>query len=182
MSECINKKWLEPIGLAFYLDKGKEGLKMKQYLTAEGKKELEKKLELYKTVKRKEAVEHIKIARDFGDLSENSEYDAAKEEQGLVESEIREMEEILRNCEVIDPKKLKLDTVSVGVTVVLYDDEFKEKVEYKIVGSTESDPNKGIISNASPVGKAVLGHKVGDIITVTTPGGSIKYKIKAIKA
>ena len=154
----------------------------KQYLTIEGKEELEKKLELYKTVKRKEAVEHIKTARDFGDLSENAEYDAAKEEQGIVEAEIVKMEEVLRNCEVIDPKKLKLDVMTVGVTVVLYDPEFKETVEYKVVGSTEADPNKGVISNQSPVGQAVLGHKVGDIVSVATPGGVIKYKIKAIKA
>ena len=152
----------------------------KHYLTPEGKKQLEEKLNLYKTVKRPENAKRIGTAREFGDLSENSEYDAAKDEQAQIEAEIAEMESILLNAEVIDPKKIKADTVSVGCKVKLYDEEFDEEVEYRITGSSESDPRNGIISNVSPVGKALIGHKKGEKVTVQTPGGSISYKIVGI--
>lgn len=152
----------------------------KHYLTPEGKKQLEEKLNFYKTVKRPEVVKRIGIAREFGDLSENSEYDAAKDEQAQIEAEISEMEDILLNAEVIDKKKLNADVVSVGCKVKLYDEDFDEEVEYRITGSSESDPRNGIISNVSPVGAALLGHKVGDSIVVKTPGGDTTYKVVAI--
>ncbi len=153
----------------------------KHYLTSEGKKQLEEKLAYYKQVKRAEAAKKIGMAREFGDLSENSEYDAAKEEQGQIEAEISEMEDILLSCEIIDKKKLSAEIVSIGTTVKLYDEEFDEEVSYKILGSTESDPANGIISNVSPVGAALLGHREGDTVTVNMPHGAIKYKILEIR-
>lgn len=152
------------------------------YLTLEGKKQLEEKLNYTKTVLRPEVVKRIGLAREYGDLSENSEYDAAKEEQARIEAEISEMEDILLNCEIISKKNIDTDTVNLGTTVKLYDEEFDEEVTYKILGSTESDPAKGVISNASPVGAALLGHRVGDIVTVNMPHGALKYKILAIRA
>ncbi len=153
----------------------------KHYLTPEGKAQLEEKLNYYKTVRRPEVVKRIGIAREFGDLSENSEYDAAKDEQAQVEAEIAEMENILLHAEVIDKKKLNKDVVSVGCKVTLFDEEFDEEVEYRISGSSESDPRNGIISNVSPVGKAVIGHSKGETITVQTPGGKTNYKIVRIE-
>lgn len=152
----------------------------KHYLTPEGKAQLEEKLNFYKTVKRPEVIKRIGIAREFGDLSENSEYDAAKDEQAQIEAEITEMESILLNAEVIDKKKIDNSTVSVGCVVKLYDEDFDEEVEYRISGSSESDPRNGVISNVSPVGKALIGHKKGEIITVKTPGGDTTYKIVSI--
>ncbi len=149
----------------------------KHYLTPEGKAQLEEKLNYYKTVKRPDVVKRIGIAREFGDLSENSEYDAAKDEQAQIESEIREMESILLNAEVIDKKKISDSAVMVGCKVTLYDEDFDEEVEYRITGSSESDPRNGIISNLSPVGKALIGHKKGENVTVKTPGGETIYKI-----
>ncbi len=149
----------------------------KHYLTVEGKKNLEEKLAYFKSVRRVEVAKKIGMAREFGDLSENSEYDAAKEEQAQVEAEISEMEDILLSCEIINKKKLDSDTISIGSQVTLYDEEFDEEVTYKILGSTESDPAKGIISNLSPVGSALLGHKKGDIVTVSMPTGDMRYKI-----
>jgi len=153
----------------------------KHYLTPEGKKQLEEKLHFYKTVKRPEVVKRIGIAREFGDLSENSEYDAAKDEQAQIEAEITEMEGILLNAEVIDKKKINSDVVSIGCKVKLYDEDFDEEVEYRITGSSESDPRNGIISNVSPVGKALIGHKKGETIDVRTPGGVTSYKIVGIE-
>ena len=153
----------------------------KHYLTPEGKKQLEEKLNYFKTVKRPEVVKRIGIAREFGDLSENSEYDAAKDEQAQIEAEITEMESILLHAEIIDKKKINNDIVSVGCKVTLYDEDFDEEVEYRISGSSESDPRNGIISNVSPVGKAVLGHKKGETISVQTPGGKSSFKIVKIE-
>jgi len=153
----------------------------KHYLTPEGKAQLEEKLNLYKTVKRPEVVKRIGIAREFGDLSENSEYDAAKDEQAQIEAEIAEMESILLNAEVIDKKNLVADVVSVGCKVTLYDEDFDEEVEYRISGSSESDPRNGVISNVSPVGKAIIGHKKGDKVEVRTPGGTTTYEIVKIE-
>jgi len=153
----------------------------KHYLTPEGKAQLEEKLNFYKTVKRPEVVKRIGIAREFGDLSENSEYDAAKDEQAQIEAEITEMESILLNAEVIDKKKISSDVVGIGCRVKLFDEDFDEEVEYRITGSSESDPRNGIISNVSPVGKALIGHKKGDTISVQTPGGSTSYKIVSIE-
>ncbi len=152
----------------------------KHYLTPEGKKQLEEKLNFYKTVKRPDVVKRIGIAREFGDLSENSEYDAAKDEQAQIEAEINEMENILLNAEIIDKKKINSDVVSIGCKVKIYDEEFDEEVEYRISGSSESDPRNGIISNVSPVGSALIGHKVGEIVKVNTPDGETEYKIVSI--
>ena len=134
----------------------------------------------YKTVRRVEVSKKIGVAREFGDLSENSEYDAAKEEQAQVEAEIREMEDILLTCQIIDTKDVTNDVVGIGSTVKLYDEEFDEELQYKILGSTESDPANGIISNISPVGSALLGHKKGDEVKVKMQGGDIVYKILSI--
>lgn len=153
----------------------------KYYLTPEGKAQLEEKLNYYKSVKRPDVVKRIGIAREFGDLSENSEYDAAKDEQAQIEAEITEMESILLNAEVIDKKNIDSDRVSVGCRVTLYDEEFDEEVEYRISGSSESDPKNGVISNLSPVGKAIIGHKKGDNVCVRTPGGEVNYKIVKIE-
>ena len=154
---------------------------MTQILTRQGKRQLEEKLDFYKKVKRVEVSKKIGVAREFGDLSENSEYDAAKDEQAQIESEIREMEDILLNCQIVDDKNTSKDVVSIGSTVRLYDEEFDEELEYRILGSTESNPSQGIISNISPVGSALLGHKKGEEIKVKTGGDIIVYKILDIK-
>lgn len=154
----------------------------KTYLTLEGKKQLEDRLTELKTVTRMEVAKKIGIAREFGDLSENAEYDSAKEEQALVESEIAEIEAKLRNCEIINTDKLNKKIVNVGSKVKLYDTTFEEEVEYQIVGSTESDPTKNLISNESPVGKAILGKKKGDTVVVVTNQHKIEYKILDIIA
>lgn len=154
----------------------------KTFLTPEGKIQLENRLNELKTVKRPEVTKKIGIAREFGDLSENAEYDAAKEEQGLIEAEILEIESKLRNCIIINKNELSTKNVAVGCTVKLYDKSFDEEIEYEIIGSTESDPIKGLISNESPVGKALLGKKKGDKVEVKTPGGIIEYEILEIRA
>lgn len=149
-------------------------------LTDEGLKKLEEELEYLKTQKRKEVAEKIKHARGFGDLSENSEYDEAKDEQAKVELRIVELEKMLKNAKVIDDSEINLDVVSVGTKLKIYDFEYDEELEYSIVGSTEADPSKGRISDESPIGKALLGKKTDDIIDIETPGGVIKVKILAI--
>lgn len=151
-----------------------------KYLTPEGKKQLEEKLDYLKSVKRPEVVKKIGIAREYGDLSENAEYDSAKEEQAALEAEIAEIEDLLLYAIVINKKNIDTSVVSVGTKVALYDEEFDEDVSYTITGSSESDPKNGFISNESPVGKALIGHKVGDKVAVTTPGGEIFYTIKKI--
>lgn len=153
---------------------------MKTYLTVEGKKELEDKLEYYKTIKRTEVTKAIGIAREYGDLSENSEYDAAKEAQAQLESEILDIETKLRDCVIIDKKKIDTSKVSIGCFVKVFDKDYNEEVEYKIVGSTESNPLKGFISNESPVGLALLNASVNDIVSVETPSGTSKLKILEI--
>lgn len=153
---------------------------MTHFLTVEGRKQLQDKLNYYKSTRRVEASEKIAIAREFGDLSENSEYDAAKEEQAQIEAEIRQMEDILLNCQIIDSKSNE-GVVNIGSTVTVYDEEFDEEMQLQILGSTESNPAKGIISNNSPVGSALLGKKVGDRVTVKMESGDICYKIIDIK-
>lgn len=153
---------------------------MTHFLTAEGKKQLEEKLNYFKSVKRNEVSEKIATAREFGDLSENSEYDAAKEEQAQIEAEIHQMEDILLDCQVIE-SKANAGEVGIGSTVLVYDEEFDEELSLTILGSTESNPAKGIISNNSPLGAALLGKKVGDKVSVKSEGGDICYKIKDIK-
>ena len=149
-------------------------------LTDEGLKKLEAELENLKTVKRKEIAEKIKVALSFGDLSENSEYDEAKNEQAFIEARIAEVEAMLKNVKVLDESELSTEHVGVGSKVKLKDMEFDEEVEYQIVGSTEADPNAGRISDESPIGKAILGHKVGDIVEVEVPDGMIAFELLEI--
>lgn len=149
-------------------------------LTYEGIKSLEKELEDLKTVERNKVAIELKEARAQGDLSENAEYDAAKDRQAEIESRIVEIEKMLKNVVVIDADEQTSDTVKPGHKVKLYDETFEEEVEYLIVGSTEADPINGKISNESPVGSALIGHQVGDEILVETEFGTDKYKILAI--
>lgn len=151
------------------------------YITLEGKKEKEERLEYLKTVRRPEVLEKLKTAREYGDLSENSEYDAARAEQGRVESEINMIEETLRQAKIVDSSELAKDVVRVGSTVKVLDEEIGETEEYKIVGVIESDPDRGWISNASPIGKALIGKKKGQTATIVTPNGSYDLKIVSIK-
>ena len=146
-------------------------------LTYEGIKVLEGELDNLKTVRRNEVAEKLKEARAQGDLSENAEYDAAKEEQAEIEARIAELENMLKNAVIIDTEDAKLDTVKPGCKVKLYDYSFEEEIEYLIVGSTEADPVNGKISNESPVGEALLNKKVGDEVEVETVYGKDKYKI-----
>ena len=160
---------------------GKSKMDNKQImLTDEGLLKLEQELENLRTKKRKEVAEKIKIARGFGDLSENSEYDAAKEEQAQVEARIVQLENMLKNAKVIDNDDIDLNVVSIGTRVTVYDEEFEEEQEYSIVGSTEADPDMFRISDESPVGRALIGRNIGDIVDVETPGGVIKFKILSI--
>ena len=149
-------------------------------ITEEGKKEIEERLRFLKNEKRPEVLEKLKVARDFGDLSENSEYDAAKKQQSIVETEIAQIEETLRKARIVSNKDVKSDVVGVGNTVKVYDMDFAEEVFYKIVGVIESDPDKNLVSNASPIGKGLMDKKVGDIVTISTPGGDIQMKILEI--
>lgn len=153
----------------------------KNILTYEGLRKLEDELEHLKVVKRKEISQKIKEAREQGDLSENAEYDAAKDEQRDIEARIEEIEKILKNAEVVVEEEVELDSISIGCKVRILDVEFNEEMEYKIVGSTEANSLKGKISNESPVGKALLGAKVGDEVTVETPTGEFKYKVLEIQ-
>ncbi len=153
----------------------------KQYvLTDAGLKKLEAELEELKTVKRKEIVEKIKVALSFGDLSENSEYDEAKNEQAMVEARIATIEAMLKNAKVIDDKQLDSGVVNLGTKVKVLDEEFNEEVEYQIVGSTEADPDQNIISDESPVGHALMGHHAGDEVEAETPGGTLKFRVISI--
>jgi len=152
----------------------------KTVLTFDGLKKLEEELHELKVVRRKDVAGKIKEARAQGDLSENAEYDAAKEEQAEIESRIAQIEKMLRNAEVIDEEDLDGDTIGVGSKVKVLDMEFNEEVEYLIVGSTEADPYAGRISNDSPLGAALLSHKSGETITVDAPQGPIKYQILGI--
>ena len=149
-------------------------------MTYEGVKKLESELEYLKTVKRKEITEKIKVALGYGDLSENSEYDEAKNEQAFVEGKIVQLENTLRNASVIDENDISSDVVGIGSRVTVYDYDFEEEVTYSIVGSTEADPMNFKISNESPVGNALLGHKVDDEVVVQVPNGMSKFKILEI--
>lgn len=150
-------------------------------MTQAGKQKLEQELEHLKTVVRKEVVERIKIARSFGDLSENSEYDAAKDEQAFVEGRITTVENMIRNARIISEDELSKDAVSLGNSVTFVELPEGDEETYTIVGSAEADPFEGKISNDSPIAKSLLGHKVGDQVTVQTPGGEMKVKIIEIK-
>lgn len=150
-------------------------------LTQEGFDKLEEELNYLKTEKRTEIAERIKVARGFGDLSENSEYDEAKNAQAENEQQIAELEVKIRNAKVIDSKEIDTKTVQIGNTVKLYDEEFEEEIEYTIVGSTEVNLAENKISNESPIGKALLGRKKGEVVDVDAPDGIIKFKILDIK-
>lgn len=153
----------------------------KNILTYEGLKKYEEELHDLKVVKRKEVAQKIKEAREQGDLSENAEYDAAKDEQRDIEARIEDLEKILKNAEVVVEDEVDLDKINIGCRVKIYDVEFAEELEYKIVGSTEANSLKGKISNESPVGKALIGHKVGDTVDVETQAGVISYKVMEIQ-
>ncbi len=141
-------------------------------LTDEGLQKLEDELEYLKTVKRKEVSEKIKEALGFGDLSENAEYDEAKNEQAQVEVRIVQLENMLKNAKVIDQDDIDIEQVGIGTRVKVLDPEFDETIEYSIVGSTEADPDKNKISDESPVGKALIGKKIGEAVEVNTPAGT----------
>ena len=149
-------------------------------LTDDGLRALEEELEELKTVKRKEISEKIKVALSFGDLSENSEYDEAKNDQGKLESRIAEMEEMLKNVRVLDDDDVTNETVSVGSRVKVRDIEYDEIVTYQIVGFTQADPDEGRISDESPVGMALLGHKVGETVEAEVPSGVLSFEILEI--
>jgi len=149
-------------------------------LTYEGLRKLETELQDLKTVRRKEVAEKIKEARGQGDLSENAEYDAAKEEQAEIETRIVELEKILRNAQVIDEDEVGVDEINIGCKVKIWDMELCQELDYAIVGSTEADPSEGKISNESPVGAALMGHKVGDVVEVEVPEGKLKFKVISI--
>jgi len=151
-------------------------------LTREGYTKLRKEIEQLSTTRRREVAERIKIAREFGDIAENAEYDAAKNEQAMLEARIAKLEERLASARVIEKREISKDVVSVGSTVRLRDVDAKQTVEYRIVGSAEANPAELKLSNESPVGRAIIGHKKGETIEVTTPRGSLKYKILEIKA
>lgn len=150
------------------------------FVTQEGLERMEAELDELKSVKRKEMADRIKVALEFGDISENSEYDEAKNEQAKLEEKIAKLEMMLSNAKVIDEEKLDTSIVSLGSKVKIKDLEYNEVEEYTVVGSAEADPLEGRISNESPVGKAILGHKKGETVEIEVMGQKIKYKIMSI--
>ena len=153
-------------------------MEKKIVVTESGLKALEDELVQLKTVRRKEVSEKIRVARSFGDLSENSEYDEAKNEQAIVEARIADLEVMLKNVVILDEEELGTDKVSLGATVKVYDQDFEEEETFTVVGSTEADPDKNIISDESPIGKALLGKKVGEIAEAELPTGDIaKFEV-----
>lgn len=153
----------------------------KNLLTYEGLKTLEDELHDLKVIKRKEVAGKIKEAREQGDLSENAEYDAAKDEQRDIEARIEEIEKILKNAEVVVEDEVDVDKINVGCTVSVLDMEYDEEMEFRIVGSSEANSLKGKISNESPVGRALMGRSVGDVVNVETQAGEFQYKILNIQ-
>ncbi len=165
-SHCVTKEVLE-----------ENMAEKKNVLTYAGLKKYEEELSDLKVYKRKEVAQKIKEAREQGDLSENAEYDAAKEEQRDIELRIEELENLLRNAEVVVEDEVELDKISVGCLVKVYDVEFEEELEFRIVGSTEANSLLNRISNESPVGKALIGRRVGETVTVETQAGDIAYRV-----
>ena len=151
-------------------------------LTPEGYEKLKQEIEYLSNDKRREVADRIRVAREFGDIAENAEYDDAKNEQALLEHRIATLEERLRNARVISKKDVAKDVVSIGSKVKLRDVAAKQTVEYHIVGSAEANPTQNKLSNESPVGKAIMGHKKGDVVEVFAPRGTTKFKILEIKA
>ena len=151
-------------------------------LTAEGYEKLKQEIEHLQTEKRREVAERIRVAREFGDIAENAEYDDAKNEQAMLEHKIAQLEERLLSARVITKKEISKDTVSVGSKVRIRDVAAKQTFEYHIVGSAEANPAENKLSNESPVGKAIMGHKKGDVVEVAAPRGTTKFKILEIKA
>ena len=149
----------------------------KNILTPDGLKALEDELQELKVVRRKEIAQKIKEAREQGDLSENAEYDAAKDEQRDIEARIEELEAILKNAEVVVEDEVDLNKINVGCAVKVYDITFDEEMEFKLVGSTEANSLEGKISNESPVGQALMGKQIGDVVTVETQAGVMEYKV-----
>ena len=156
-------------------------MEKKNLMTYAGLKKLEDELHELKVVRRKEVAEKIKEAREQGDLSENAEYDAAKDEQRDIEARIEELEAILKNAEVVVEDEADTERINLGCKVLVYDEEFDEEVEFKIVGSTEANSLQGKISNESPLGKALIGAKVGDKVSVEAPAGMMEYKVLKIE-
>lgn len=149
-------------------------------MTAAGKQKLEDELDFLKTIKRKEVVERIKIARDFGDLSENAEYDSAKEDQAFVEGRISTLESMVRNAVIINENESNKDIVRLGTTVTFIEVPDGDQESYTIVGSAEADPLEGRISNDSPIAKSMIGRTIGEVVKVLTPGGEMEIKIISI--
>jgi transcription elongation factor GreA len=151
-------------------------------LTADGYKKLQQEIEVLRNDKRREVAERIRVAREFGDIAENAEYDDAKNEQAMLEHKIAQLEERILSARVITKKEISKDSVSVGAHVRLRDMQANKTFEYHIVGSAEANPAENKLSNESPVGKAIIGHKKGDVVEVSAPRGSLKFKILEIKA
>jgi transcription elongation factor GreA len=151
-------------------------------LTSEGYKKLQKEIDLLRGDKRREVAERIRIAREFGDIAENAEYDDAKNEQAMLEHRIAQLEERILNARVIDPNEISKDVVSIGTRVKLKDMQTNKSVEYTIVGSAEANPAESKLSNESPVGRAIIGHKKGDVVEVAAPRGKLSFKILGIEA
>jgi transcription elongation factor GreA len=151
-------------------------------LTAEGYEKLKQEIEYLSNAKRREVADRIRIAREFGDIAENAEYDDAKNEQALLEARIQKLEERLRDARVIDRSDVAKDVVSIGSHVRLKDMDANETVEYHIVGSAEANPAEHKLSNESPVGRAIMGRKKGEVVEVSAPRGALKFKILEIKA
>ena len=159
------------------MKRGSAVMAKKVLLTNEGLKKLQDELDNLKNVRRKENTAALKVAKSFGDLSENSEYDEAKNEQAEIEARISEIENMLKNAEVIDEDDIATDVASIGSKVTVKDLDDGEVTEYLIVGSTEADPMRGKISDESPVGSALLGHKIGEVVSVEAPMGVLEYEI-----
>jgi len=154
----------------------------KVFISKEGLEEVKERLVYLKSVRRKEVADKIAEARSYGDLSENSEYDIAREEQATVEAEIFELENKVKHAVIIDPKKINTSKVNVGCTITVLNVKLNKEFTYKIVGDTESNPAQGIISNVSPIGAGLVGKKVGELATIKTPGGIVNLKVLKIKA
>ncbi|MDE7229555.1 MAG: transcription elongation factor GreA [Oscillospiraceae bacterium] len=150
-------------------------------LTRKGEQKLKEELNELKSVRRREVAEKIKVALSFGDLSENSEYDEAKNEQGIIESRIAEIEQTLAHAQIIDDDDISTEKVGIGTTVKILDMEMDEEMEFKMVGTKEADISSGKMSDESPIGSAILGHEVGDEVEVETPSGVIGFKILEIR-